>query len=588
EVDKKSFVDCLLRNRLINLIASKCPTGEIIDLLSFAFSLARKDLCSKALLASLLGDILDTSTVEQCELIFGFVEDHLNDWKKKEFDLCRNPVLRLSNDLLRRLSRTTHTVFCGRIFVFLARLLPLNEKSGLNSIGLFNTENVTKFDTVEDTSFHSVDGRSSGQKMTEDSTTMEVEEGEMDDESKPESSVLVDYNLYCKFWQLQSFFSSPLTCYDKFNWKKFVHNATEVLNAFASHKLTESQASSSTIKRLDLQSMELDEKSNLPTDSKRRPYFAKYLTSQKLLQLQLCDNNFRRYVLTQFLILFQFLTIDARFKDKKVHVLNDEQTKFVKESTTKCYTLLTQTYPEGAKFAKAIELIFKVRILQREEIRNSWKNAGCEDFLSKIENEKIIGMKRRAKEKYSANPLNMGNNVLTKLFSTCPNNFEACKATEREFIPDLEAFIEEPLEQIDLACQIEDEYKIVSNENFQWRAMRLTLLKSPHFFNQPNANVAIFNRPPDALEKLFADIAKDVPKYNKYVDIYKEKIAQKAEAAKKAKEAEQMAVKSQTTEGAKTSDVQDTIGESALESEFINLRAQNLDDLPISQSAQSE
>uniref|UniRef100_A0A915KVH1 Uncharacterized protein n=1 Tax=Romanomermis culicivorax TaxID=13658 RepID=A0A915KVH1_ROMCU len=82
EVDKKSFVDCLLRNRLIHLIASKCPTGEIIDLLSFAFSLARKDLCSKALLASLLGDILDTSTVEQCELIFGFVEDHLNDWKK--------------------------------------------------------------------------------------------------------------------------------------------------------------------------------------------------------------------------------------------------------------------------------------------------------------------------------------------------------------------------------------------------------------------------------------------------------------------------------------------------------------------------
>uniref|UniRef100_A0A915HX90 ATP synthase-coupling factor 6, mitochondrial n=1 Tax=Romanomermis culicivorax TaxID=13658 RepID=A0A915HX90_ROMCU len=118
--------------------------------------------------------------------------------------------------------------------------------------------------------------------------------------------------------------------------------------------------------------------------------------------------------------------------------------------------------------------------------------------------------------------------------------------------------------------------------------MRLTLLKSPHFFNQPNANVAIFNRPPDALEKLFADIAKDVPKYNKYVDIYKEKIAQKAEAAKKAKEAEQTAVKSQTTEGAKTSEVQDTIGESALESEFINLRAQNLDDLPISQSAQSE
>ena len=33
-------------------------------------------------------------------------------------------------DLLRRLSKSQNTVFCGRIQLFLARLFPLEEKSG--------------------------------------------------------------------------------------------------------------------------------------------------------------------------------------------------------------------------------------------------------------------------------------------------------------------------------------------------------------------------------------------------------------------------------------------------------------------------
>lgn len=43
-------------------------------------------------------------------------------------------------------------------------------------------------------------------------------------------------------------------------------------------------------------------------------YFAKYLTSQKLLDLQLHDVSFRRSVLLQFLIVFQYLTSSVKFK----------------------------------------------------------------------------------------------------------------------------------------------------------------------------------------------------------------------------------------------------------------------------------
>lgn len=43
-------------------------------------------------------------------------------------------------------------------------------------------------------------------------------------------------------------------------------------------------------------------------------YFAKYLTNEKLLELQLSDSNFRRYVLLQFLIMFQYLNSTVKFK----------------------------------------------------------------------------------------------------------------------------------------------------------------------------------------------------------------------------------------------------------------------------------
>ena len=49
------------------------------------------------------------------------------------------------SDLLRRLSRSQNTVFCGRILLFLAKFFPLSERSGLNVISEFNLDNLTAF-----------------------------------------------------------------------------------------------------------------------------------------------------------------------------------------------------------------------------------------------------------------------------------------------------------------------------------------------------------------------------------------------------------------------------------------------------------
>lgn len=55
-------------------------------------------------------------------------------------------VLRLLNDLLRRLSKSTNTVFCGRILLFLSSIFPLGERSGVNLRGEYNKENITSFE----------------------------------------------------------------------------------------------------------------------------------------------------------------------------------------------------------------------------------------------------------------------------------------------------------------------------------------------------------------------------------------------------------------------------------------------------------
>lgn len=52
----------------------------------------------------------------------------------------------------------------------------------------------------------------------------------------------------------------------------------------------------------------------ISTVNKANHFFAKFLTNPKLLALQLSDSNFRRAILVQFLILFQYLQVSVKFK----------------------------------------------------------------------------------------------------------------------------------------------------------------------------------------------------------------------------------------------------------------------------------
>ena len=53
----------------------------------------------------------------------------------------------------------------------------------------------------------------------------------------------------------------------------------------------------------------------------------------------------------------------------------------------------------------------------------------------------------------------MGNQVLTKLWNQYPDNMDACSAPERDFLPSMEEYFAEAIEQLNPSNQIEEEYK---------------------------------------------------------------------------------------------------------------------------------
>ena len=90
-----------------------------------------------------------------------------------------------------------------------------------------------------------------------------------------------------------------------------------------------------------------------------------------------CILVFSRYILLQFLILFQYLKSNVKFKTD-AQALSSDQDKWIGETTRKIYKLLEETPPLGPEFARSVK-----RILHREEHWNRWKNEGCPSLARK-------------------------------------------------------------------------------------------------------------------------------------------------------------------------------------------------------------
>ena len=160
-------------------------------------------------------------------------------------------------------------------------------------------------------------------------------------------------------------------------------------------------------------------------------------------------------------------------------MLSDEQTRWIKSNRERVFSLMAETPPDGKSFSESVK-----HMLQREEQWIGWKNDGCRAFTdvkakvasgSNGDSNGVsaaaarpgrMGARKRKrpvgdmiKLAMSQKKFIMGNNDLTRLWNLYPDNMEACSAPERDFLPKMEDYFEDAIEQLVPANMVEEQYK---------------------------------------------------------------------------------------------------------------------------------
>ena len=455
---------------------------------------------------TLLEDLCDCAVLKDCELIFDYVESKLTDWLAPPFKtsiLFKNTMLRFCNSIKRRLSKSQDTIFTGRILMFLAAVTPLTDRSGVNLKSSMST-NKTEFD--EDAGKDEGGGGGGGGSAASGNVNGSgnaggssgggagaaagaAASGAAADGSARKSVTVssaadaseepIDYGFYRQFWKLQHYFLQPTLCMKEGEWGGMTQCVKTFLDACDSLKLDNVDDSGGGGEGGSADSGAGEE------------YFAKYLTSVKLFNLQHADSSFRRQILMQFLIMTESLLQPNKFR--KGGEVSGEQKEWMATTRKQVLKLLPGTPPDGDGFKAAIE-----HALLREKSWIEWKNKGCADFVKPKAGKMVQpalppqkkkrplvggegGDEKRAKgggggaAAAAATPAKrvvMGSAELTRLWNLTANNMDGCKGVPPA-VPGMEDFFENARMELNPAEDCDEEYWSTKKPAFGWRALRV-------------------------------------------------------------------------------------------------------------------
>jgi THO complex subunit 1 len=196
-------------------------------------------------------------------------------------------ILRLCNELLRRLSRAEDPVFCGRVYIFMFQSFPLGDKSSVNLRGNFHVENVTTFEeflseTTANEDRMQIDNDASTPAIR---TPAEAEEPSVKSTSfrkgKEGTPTLDIDTLYPVFWSLQHSFSNPPRLFEEENFKDFRSSLEATLAKF--------KEVPKVIQAVDIERKKGPKPSSDDSyDAFANTFNPKYLTSRDLFKLEVC------------------------------------------------------------------------------------------------------------------------------------------------------------------------------------------------------------------------------------------------------------------------------------------------------------
>ncbi|CAI6340290.1 unnamed protein product [Periconia digitata] len=353
---------------------------DLLDILQYC---SDRDLCSQQLVLLLIEELFDGLSLTGCRYAFTFLESRRETLITPQSQNKNLVILRICNELLRRLSRAEDPVFCGRVYIFLFQSFPLGDRSSVNLRGNFHVENVTTFEeylgeiTPHPEDSMEVDAK---EEVNEDIQVAEKDGVPATMEAAKAKPSTMDINaLYPVFWSLQNFFSDPPRLFDTENFKRFkdgleatlakFKEVPKVIQTVGSALLTTAQAP------LDGDHDEFASASN-----------PKYLTSLDLFKLELSDLAFQRHILVQALIMVDFLlTLTEKSKSKPYYqsaqkamqysfTLNEEDTEWALGIKMSIANYL-QDGPDGKFYYRMVDTV-----LSRDKNWVRWKMANCKSF----------------------------------------------------------------------------------------------------------------------------------------------------------------------------------------------------------------
>jgi THO complex subunit 1 len=166
-------------------------------------------------------------------------------------------------------------------------------------------------------------------------------------------------------------------------------------------------------------------KKQTKSDAKQQHFFAKYLTSFNLFELELNDPSFRRQFLFQFLIVTQFLT---QYASKELGLeggnksmqysfkFTSDQEKWLTSSKLRATSIIEKIIPGGRNFFK-----FMGNIIVHDKNWIQWKADSCQSYELPPYSQTDIKKKRKIDGSLSSDSKFLGNEELSLLWERGSN-----------------------------------------------------------------------------------------------------------------------------------------------------------------------
>jgi THO complex subunit 1 len=400
----------------------------------------------------LLEEALDTLPVQQCQQLWESYVEPAYDvlfspllWtpSTSKSHPCWLPFIKLANKLLRRLQSGD---WAARLMLTLAKVFPLSEKSAIKVWGSYHADSVTDFETAQEF-------EEQQQQATPVSTATAATMHDAEDDG-----AIPDYTFYESFWSLQHDFSNP----SKISVADFLNRVRSLVQGLESHALMETPTATASTTAATM---------STSTSLSKQP--TKYLTSSRLLHIQLSDPDFRIHVLTQLLI-------SAHHLQSEIPVLGTK----LADSLTRAKELLRRIRPDGPTHLKLLEYVLE----SSEKTWRQWKKNKCQPDLDATLSDPVV-QKNGNGDNDAANGSRKRNLNGDAAADTHKNDDEEeeeayqliVMKTElplisqkmRKVVPTLESHFEDFVEALDPDSGIEAEYHPKNDRVFCWRALRL-------------------------------------------------------------------------------------------------------------------